>query len=68
MVLRIIYVNRYYSHPYGGVVLSLLSENLPKGGQRSGRTLHVTTQDKHFAGNSAAESREQWATAACQKQ
>ena len=69
MVLRIIYVNRYHSHPYGGVVLSLLSENLPKGGQRSGRTLHVTTRDKDFAGNSAAaESGEQWETAACQKQ
>ena len=68
MVLMIIYVNRYYSHPYGGVVLFLLSENLPIGGQRSGRTLHVTTQDKHFAGNSAAESGKQWTTAACQKQ
>ena len=54
-----------------GVVLLLLSmfrQNLPKGVQKSGRTLHVTTQDKDFAGNSAAESGEQLATAPCQKQ
>ena len=39
-----------------------------KGEQRSGRTFHVTNQDKYFASNSTAESGEQWATAACQKQ
>ena len=59
MVLRIIYLTVIIATHMG-----LLSENLPEGGQRSDRTLHVTTQDKDFAGNSAAESGEQWATAA----